>query len=84
MTEAAAAIDYEKEYNNRGRVPEHPEIFERWEREGAAYRAGARDAELGVAYGPSPRQTIDIFPAKDDDASTAARAVHSRRLVALA
>jgi arylformamidase len=74
MAEAAAAIDYEKEYDNRGRVPEHPEIFERWQREAAAYRAGARDAELGLAYGPSQRQFIDLFPAKnrnlDDDAST--------------
>ncbi len=36
------AIDYEKEYDNRGRVPEHPEIFARWEREAAAYRTAAR------------------------------------------
>jgi len=57
-------IDYEKEYDNRGRVPEHLEIFARWEREGAAYRAAAR-GEYGLKYGPSPRQTIDLFPAKD-------------------
>jgi arylformamidase len=63
-------IDYEKEYDNRGRVPEHPEIFARWAREGAAYRAAARAAEIGLTYGPSPRQTIDFFPAKDDDAGT--------------
>ena len=64
------AIDYEKEYDNRGRVPEHPEIFARWQREAEAYRAAARDADLGISYGPSPRQTIDLFPAKDDDADT--------------
>jgi len=64
------AIDYEKEYDNRGRVPEHPEIFARWVREGAAYREAARDAQFGLAYGPSPRQTVDLFPAKDDDAMT--------------
>ena len=63
-------IDYEKEYDNRGRVPEHPEIFARWTREGAAYRAAAQAAELGLKYGPSPRQTIDLFPAKDDDSRT--------------
>ena len=51
-------------------MPEHEEIFARWQRDAAAYRAAARDAELGLSYGPSPRQTIDIFPAKDDDAST--------------
>ena len=25
-----ANIDYETEYNNRARVPEHPQIFARW------------------------------------------------------
>jgi hypothetical protein len=25
-----AVLDYEAEYNNRARVPEHPEIGERW------------------------------------------------------
>jgi arylformamidase len=63
-------IDYEKEYDNRGRVPEHPEIFARWEREGEAFRAAIPDAELGQKYGPSPRQAIDLFPAKNDDSST--------------
>ena len=58
------AIDWEVEYNNRARVPEHPQIFERWIREGAAYRGEASKegrAEIGLKYGPSPRQTIDIF-----------------------
>ncbi len=64
-------IDYEKEYDNRGRVPEHPEIFARWEREGAAYRAAARDGEFGLKYGPGARQTIDLFPAKGSDAPLA-------------
>lgn len=64
------AIDYEKEYDNRARVPEHPEIFARWQRETEAYRREARGAELGIGYGPSARQTIDLFPAQDDDASS--------------
>jgi arylformamidase len=58
-------IDYEKEYDNRARVPEHPEIFARWNTETAAYRAAAKGATLGTSYGPSPRQTIDLFPGKD-------------------
>jgi arylformamidase len=63
-------IDYEKEYDNRGRVPEHPEIFARWQREATSYRAAARGAEFALAYGLSPRQTIDLFPAKADDSQT--------------
>jgi arylformamidase len=65
-------IDYEVEYNNRARVPEHPEIFARWERDGAAYRAeaGAEGrAEIGTKYGPSPRQTIDLFWARGADSN---------------
>jgi arylformamidase len=57
-------IDYEKEYDNRARVPEHPAIFERWNAETAAYRAASPGAQLGISYGPSPRQTIDLFPGK--------------------
>ncbi len=59
-----AAIDYEAEYNNRARVPEHPQIFARWARDAAAYREEAskeQRAELGILYGAPPRQTIDLF-----------------------
>jgi arylformamidase len=62
------AIDYETEYDNRARVPEHPEIFARWAREAAAYRQAARGAEFGLKYGPSPRQTVDLFPAQENGA----------------
>jgi arylformamidase len=58
------AIDYEKEYDNRGRVPEHPEIFVRQDRDSSAYRAASPQAELGLAYGPTARQFIDFFPTK--------------------
>ena len=61
------AIDYEVEYNNRARVPEHPAIFDRWAREGADYRAQATAegrAELGLKFGPSERQYIDLFKPK--------------------
>jgi arylformamidase len=57
-------IDYEVEYNNRARVPEHPEIFARWEHDAALYRQDAsahKRAELGIKFGPSARQTIDLF-----------------------
>lgn len=52
--------DYETEYNNRARVPEHPEIIAGWARDAAAYRAEA-PCELGVRYGEGERQTYDLF-----------------------
>jgi arylformamidase len=56
-------IDYEKEYDNRGRVPEHEVIFAAMVRNSEAYRAASPKAELGISYGPSARQIIDFFPA---------------------
>ena len=68
-------IDYEYEYNLRARVPDHAEIFARWAREAEDYRAEAlkRDcAELGLSYGDTPRQFIDLFwPAADKTAPVA-------------
>ncbi len=61
-----AAIDYEVEYDNRARVPEHPEIFLRWVREAEDYRAEtlkAGRAELGLPYGDTPRQSYRLVPA---------------------
>ncbi len=62
-------VDYEVEYDNRARVPEHPQIFDRWNAENTAYRAQARGAELDLRYGPSERQSMDIFPGTDDGAA---------------
>jgi len=72
-------IDYEAEYNNRARVPEHPDIMARWDREAAAYRAEAQEAgraELGLSYGPTPRQTIDLFCPADGAAAPLAMFIH--------
>jgi arylformamidase len=74
-----AAIDYEVEYNNRARVPEHPEIFARWTRDAAAYRERAsaqKRAELGLKYGPSARQTIDLFLPEHGGAAPLALFIH--------
>jgi arylformamidase len=54
-------IDYEVEYNNRARVPEHPAIMARWQRDAAAFRGDHQNAELGLAYGEGERRKIDIF-----------------------
>jgi arylformamidase len=73
------AIDFEAEYNNRARVPEHPEIFARWARDAAAYReeaAAEGRAELRLAYGASPRQTIDLFAPMGGGAAPLALFIH--------
>ena len=54
-----AAIDYEIEYNNRARVPEHPALMAGWARDAAAYRL--QRAPRAMSYGPSSRNTIDLF-----------------------
>src|SRR3981081_2555782 len=71
---AMTAIDYETEYNNRARVPEHPQIFAQWTRDAAAYREQARAekrAELGLRYGLGARQTIDLLGPVDGPAPLA-------------
>ena len=65
------AVDHEKEYDNRARVPEHPQIFARWDAEAKAYRDACKAAQIGLKYGPSPRQTVDFFPAGDATAPLA-------------
>jgi arylformamidase len=67
-------VDYEAEYDNRARVPEHPQILAAWVRAAAAYRAeaaAARRAELGIRYGASARQAIDLFAPAHDNAPVA-------------
>ncbi|HET9903136.1 MAG TPA: alpha/beta hydrolase [Xanthobacteraceae bacterium] len=68
-------IDYEAEYNNCTRVPEAAAIVDRWDREAMAYRGEARRAgraELGLSYGTTERQIVDLFrPASGDGAALA-------------
>jgi arylformamidase len=72
-----AGVDYEKEYNNRARVPQYAEIFARWTSDSAAYRAKRQaDATIGERYGSGPRQTIDFFPAKRGSQSPLALFIH--------
>ena len=52
----------EREYNNRGLVPEHPQYFARWERD-SQYVRSTLPGRLELAYGPDERQRMDIFPA---------------------
>ena len=55
------------QYNNRARIPEHPQTFERWTRD--ALIARERSARrLDIAYGQHASETLDVFPAARDDA----------------
>ena len=58
-------INYEKEYDNRARVPEHPQIFARWATDAESYRASLSGPQLKrVNYGPTRREVIDLFDAR--------------------
>jgi arylformamidase len=50
-------------YNVRRAIPEHPEIFARWRAEADDYRESTPDALIDLAYGPDPKQRLDLFPA---------------------
>lgn len=74
-----ADMDYEAEYNNRARVPEHEQIFLGWARDAENYRADALKegrAELDLAYGDTPRQTLDLFMPRAGSAAPLALFVH--------
>jgi arylformamidase len=58
------AVNYEAEYNNRARVPEHPALMAAWGRDAAAWRAEHPPRVL--TYGPSARNKIDLFAAADN------------------
>jgi len=60
-------VDYETEYDNRARVPEHPQIFARWAADSQSYRARVpASRQTRMSYGPMPRQIIDLFDAGPD------------------
>jgi arylformamidase len=50
------------QYNNRARVPEHPELFRRWAQASARVREGMT-CRLDLSYGVGELETVDVFPA---------------------
>ena len=54
------AMDYEVEYNNRQRVPEHVEITKRWSAISSKMRSDV-GCDLDIPYGSHPRQRFDLF-----------------------
>ncbi len=55
--------DFEKEYNNRARVPDSAAIIASWAQDAAAYRAIKAPRE--IRYGDGERHTFDLFEAGD-------------------
>jgi arylformamidase len=53
----------EREYDNRALVPEHGEIFARWQRD-SEYVRKTLPGMLHVPYGPDERHRMDLFPAQ--------------------
>jgi arylformamidase len=49
-------------YNNRARVPEHPQIFQRWEAASALARARTPGVQLDLPYAEGDGATLDVFP----------------------
>jgi arylformamidase len=73
--EPGMSPDYETEYNNRARVPEHPGIIAGWASDAAAYRAEA-NCELGVSYGAGERQYYDLFKPETVKSNAIALFIH--------
>jgi len=54
-------VDYEAEYDNRARVPDFPDIVADWIARSARLRGDVPAADLGIPYGPSSRQILDVM-----------------------
>jgi arylformamidase len=63
-----AEIDYEAEYNNRVRVPEHPALIAGWAHDAKAWRESQANRFHTISYGPGARNTIDVFPSRGEGA----------------
>jgi arylformamidase len=55
------------QYNNRARIPEHPQIFARWAESSQLARERLK-SKLDIRYGDHPAETLDVFPAAEPGA----------------
>jgi arylformamidase len=58
---------FDAQYNNRARIPEHPQILERWSSASALTR-GKSLCLLDLPYGDAPSEKLDLFPAERNGA----------------
>ncbi len=71
----SVSIDYEAEFDSTRTAPGFAEILAGWAPAAAAYRAAAK-AELGLAYGPRPRNRLDLFLPGGPPAGAVAMFIH--------
>ncbi|MGD9805922.1 MAG: alpha/beta hydrolase [Hyphomicrobiaceae bacterium] len=62
------ALDLEAEYNNRRRVPEHPDIQARWAKASDAWRKEGK-VDLALSYGKGERNRYDLYRAANAGAN---------------
>ena len=53
---------FDKQYNARAMIPDHAQIFQRWKTNSQDVRTRLH-CHLDIAYGASPAEKLDIFPA---------------------
>ena len=58
---------FEREYNARAAIPEHPQIFARWAEQGAITRR-LRACLADLPFGETPAERLDYFPTRLDAA----------------
>ena len=58
---------HDEQYNNRARIPEHPAILKHWA-DASAAALGRHPELVELAYGPAPREKLDVFPARSPGA----------------
>ncbi len=56
---------FEKQYNARASIPDHPQIFARWAESSAHVRATFA-CDLDIQYGTDVAETLDVFPAQGE------------------
>jgi arylformamidase len=57
---------YQREYNNKGMVPDHLRYFQQWMDESKATREQLA-CHLDLAYGSGEKEKLDLFPAQNSD-----------------
>ncbi len=62
MSDAEKTAYYTRQYNARAGIPEHPQIFERWQRDSALVRR-THAGVLDIPVGEAAKERLDFYPA---------------------